>query len=495
MASSLAQRPAVGSLAGAAKALADGSMTSVALCQSLLARHREIVGDIKSFLAVDEASILAAAEASDQRRAAGNALGAYDGIPVAIKDNISVDGQQCSCASQILKGFTAVYDATVIARLKAQGMIPFGRTNMDEFAMGSSTEHSSYQETSNPHDPDCVPGGSSGGSAAAVAAGEALVALGSDTGGSIRQPAGFCGVIGLKPTYGRVSRFGLVAYASSLDQIGPLANTVEDAAIMLDLIGGHDWQDSTSLPQACEGFAASLAAADVKGLKVGLPKEFFQVEGLDADVIAAIERTKYALQKGGAEIVEVALPHTKYAVATYYVIATAEASSNLARFDGIRYGHRSADAEDLLGTYFKSREEGFGDEVKRRIILGTYVLSSGYYDAYYLRAQKVRTRIRQDYEEAFKQCDVILSPTSPTPAFKRGAVTNPLQMYLADIYTIPVNLAGNCAISIPAMRAGSGLPVGVQLIGNALDESTILKTAHWLTTAGGLGLDAEEAGQ
>ena len=474
------QRPEPGSMHAAAAALANGDATAIELCRQLIARQDEVDAEIGGFRSFDRAAVEAEAVAANERRQAGRERSRFDGIPLAVKDNISVVGQPCGCASKILEGYTATYDATVIARLKAAGIIPFGRTNMDEFAMGSSTENSGYAPTSNPWDLDCVPGGSSGGSAAVVASGQALAAIGSDTGGSIRQPAGFCGVVGLKPTYGRVSRYGLVAYASSLDQIGPLTADVRDAAIVLDLIAGHDPRDCTSLPQEAGGFEESLAAADVKGLRVGVPKEFFDVEGLSAEVRDAVEATTADLEAAGAEIVPISLPRTKYGVAAYYVIATAEASSNLARFDGIRYGARAKDAEELIDTYLQTRERGFGREVKRRIILGTYVLSSGYYDAYYLRAQKVRTLIRQDFEAAFKSCDVIISPVAPTPAFRRGAMSDPLQMYLADIYTIPVNMAGNCGISIPVALSADGLPIAVQLIGDALAEERLLQTAHWL---------------
>lgn len=477
---SLAQTPDPGSLVAAADAIEAGELTPSELVDRLLHRVEEVDETVQGFLHLDKDAIRQAAGEADARRAKGAPLSRWDGLPIAIKDNISVAGQPCGCASKILERFTSPYDATVIARLKAHGLIPFGRTNMDEFAMGSSTEHSAFQQTRNPAHTDCVPGGSSGGSAAVVAAGEALAALGSDTGGSIRQPAGFCGCVGFKPTYGLVSRFGLVAFASSLDQIGPLTHTVRDAALLLDLIGGHDENDSTALPEPCGGFADALDKASVEDLRVGMPTEFFEVEGLSDEVRAGIETTRDRYAAAGAEIVDISLPHTQHAVATYYVIATAEASSNLARFDGIRYGRRAADCDDLLETYLESREQGFGDEVKRRILLGTYVLSSGYYDAYYLRAQKVRTLIRQDFEAAFERCDVILSPVAPTPAFRLGEVSDPLQMYLADIYTIPVNLAGNCGISLPIGTSEDGRPIGAQLIGPAMGEAAILNAAHWL---------------
>ena len=407
------------------------------------------------------------------------------GIPVAIKDVINVEGESCTCASQILQGYVAPYDATVITKLRAAGAIPFGRTNMDEFAMGSSTENSSIRITRNPRDPERIPGGSSGGSAAVVAADEAMASLGSDTGGSIRQPAALCGCVGLKPSYGRVSRFGLVAFASSLDQIGPFTHTVEDAALVLQAIAGHDPLDSTSLDLPVPDYSATLNDG-VKGMKLGVPKEYF-VEGMDPQVEARVRAAIEVYRGLGAEIVEVSLPHTKYAVADYYIIATAEASANLARFDGVRYGQRASAPRDLADHYGRTRGEGFGKEVKRRIILGTYVLSSGYYDAFYLRAQKVRTLIRRDFEEAFRKVDGLLSPTSPVPAFKIGErMADPLQMYLADIFTIAANLAGICGISIPCGDAevdGKKLPVGLQIMAPAFEEARLLRIARAYETA------------
>jgi len=402
------------------------------------------------------------------------------GVPLAIKDIINVMGQPCTCGSKILQSYRATYDATVIRKLRAAGAIPFGKTNLDEFAMGSSTENSAMKMTRNPWDLSRVPGGSSGGSAAAVAANAAFGALGSDTGGSIRQPAALSGIVGLKPSYGRVSRFGLVAFASSLDQIGPLTKTVRDAALIMNAIAGHDAQDTTALNEPVPDYTASLGH-DLGGVRLGLPKEYL-TEGIDSHIKAAIDAAVNQMSSLGAEIVEVSLPTTEYAIAVYYIVATAEASANLARFDGVRYGYRAENPRDILDLYGRTREEGFGAEVKRRIILGTYVLSSGYYDAYYLRAQKVRGLIREDFARAFEKVDALISPTSPVPAFKLGErVADPLQMYLADIFTIAANLAGNCGISVPCGFAevdGHRLPIGLQLLGKALDEGRILQIAH-----------------
>src|SRR5213596_3199582 len=390
------------------------------------------------------------------------------GVPLAIKGIINVMGQPCTCASKILQGYRATYDATVIRKLRAAGAIPFGKTNLDEFAMGSSTENSALKSTRNPWDLSRVPGGSSGGSAAAVSANEAFGAVGSDTGGSIRQPAALCGVVGFKPTYGRVSRFGLVAFASSLDQIGPLTKTVRDTALIMNAIAGHDPQDSTSLNEQVPDYIAKLGN-DLSGVRLGVPKEYL-IEGIEPQVKTAIDAAMKQINSLGAEIVEVSLPTTEYAIAVYYIVATAEASTNLARFDGVRYGHRADNIANLFEHYAGTREEGFGPEVKRRIILGTYVLSSGYYDAYYLRAQKVRELIRQDFAKAFEKVDVLVSPTSPVPAFKLGErMDDPLQMYFADIFTIAANLAGICGISVPCGFAdldGHHLPIGLQLLGN-----------------------------
>jgi aspartyl-tRNA(Asn)/glutamyl-tRNA(Gln) amidotransferase subunit A len=401
-----------------------------------------------------------------------------NGVPIAVKDNICIEGVETTCASRILKGFVAPYDATVIRKLKAAGASLIGQCNMDEFAFGSSSETSAFGVVRNPWNLDCVPGGSSGGSAAAVAADMAIAALGSDTGGSIRQPAAFCGVVGLKPTYGRVSRYGLIAFGSSFDQIGPITKTVEDAAILLNLIAGHDPADSTSAPQALPDFTKTLSR-DVKGLKIGLPEEFF-VEGLDPEITKQVHEAANTLKKLGAQIKTLRLPHTHVAVAVYYITAVAEASSNLGRFDGVEYGFR-APAQTIDDMYFETRDQGFGSEAKRRILLGTFVLSAGYYDAYYLKGQKVRTLVRQDFQQAFKEVDLILGPTAPTPAFKIGEhIEDPLTMYLSDIFTIPANLAGIPAISLPCGFTAAGLPIGLQLMGRPFDEATVLRAAHAL---------------
>lgn len=398
------------------------------------------------------------------------------GIPIAIKDNICTEGLRTTCASRILQNFIPPYESTVTRRLIDKGYILIGKTNLDEFAMGSSTENSAFFVTNNPWDMERIPGGSSGGSAAAVAADECIAALGSDTGGSIRQPAALCGVVGLKPTYGRVSRYGLIAFASSLDQIGPITKNVRDAALLLNIISGHDPMDSTSVPLEVPDFTASIGK-DIKGIKVGIPGEYF-IEGMDREVQESVRTAIKLIESLGAIPVEISLPHTEYAVATYYVLATSEASSNLARYDGVKYGFR-ATGKDLLDMYMNTRAEGFGPEVKRRILLGTYALSSGYYEAYYRKAQQVRTLIKRDFDEAFKKVDAILTPTTPTPAFRIGEkVSDPLQMYLSDIFTISANLAGVPAISIPCGFTSEGLPVGLQIIGKPFDEEMILRIAH-----------------
>ena len=461
--------------------------TIAALRQRLAAKEitpRDIVMDVAqaiesqnttlgAYLSWDVEKALAEADMADLSQPLG-------GIPIGIKDNINVTGSPCTCGSRMLaENYTAPYDAGAITKLRGSGAVPFGRLNMDEFAMGSSTENSALGVTRNPCDLNRVPGGSSGGSAAAVAANLAIATLGSDTGGSIRQPAALCGCVGIKPTYGRISRYGLVAFASSLDQIGPITKTVEDAALLLNHLCGHDKRDSTSLNAEVPDFTAAIGR-DIKGLRVGLPKEYF-ISGIHAGVSARVNEAIKKLESLGAIPVEISLPHTDVGVSTYYIIAPAEASANLARFDGVRYGHRSAAATNLMDHYKMSREEGFGPEVKRRILLGTYVLSSGYYDAYYLKAQRARTLIRQDFEKAFEQVDVIVSPTSPMPAHRFGELKDdPLAAYLEDIFTIPVNLAGLPGISIPCgtvEEEGSILPVGFQIIGKPLDEMTVLRVA------------------
>jgi aspartyl-tRNA(Asn)/glutamyl-tRNA(Gln) amidotransferase subunit A len=443
------------------------------LYDALGRRIEKVDPSIHGYLSYDLEQALAEAENSDLDLPLG-------GIPISMKDVISVKGQPCGCASKILAGYIAPYDATVTSRLRAAGAVPFGRANMDEFAMGSSTENSAYGPSRNPWGVTRIPGGSSGGSAAVIAADEAFAALGSDTGGSIRQPAALCGCVGLKPTYGRVSRFGLVAFASSLDQIGPITKDVRDAALLLNVISGLDANDSTSLAEPLPDFTADLDRG-VKGLKIGLPKEYF-IEGLDPKVEQTVHTAVKHLESLGAEVVEISLPHTEHALSTYYIIAPAEASANLARFDGVRYGYRAGNIRNLHEHYGKTREEGFGPEVKRRIILGTYVLSSGYYDAYYLRAQKVRALIRRDFATAFEKVDVIACPTSPTPAFKLGERTSdPLSMYLADIFTLAANMAGICGISIPCgfvEEEGTKLPVGLQILGKELDEATVLRVSY-----------------
>jgi aspartyl-tRNA(Asn)/glutamyl-tRNA(Gln) amidotransferase subunit A len=447
--------------------------------QACLDRIQSVDRQLHAFLSCDEADALTQADAADKALAAGatHAQKPLLGVPVAVKDVIAVKGQPLNCGSKILGHYVSPYDATVVEKMKAAGAIVFGRLNMDEFAMGSSTENSAFGVTRNPWDPSRIPGGSSGGSAVAVAADECIATLGSDTGGSIRQPAALSGVVGLKPTYGRVSRYGLVAFASSLDQIGPFARDVRGAATLLEAVSGIDPRDSTSVPQSVPKYAAGLNG-DIKGLKLGLAKEYM-IGGLDPEVKAAVDAAVHQLQKLGAEIVEVSLPHTDYAVATYYIIATAEASANLARFDGVRYGLR-VDGNDPIDMYGKTRGAGFGAEVKRRIILGTYVLSSGYYDAYYLRAQKVRTLIRDDFLKAFEKVDAIVTPTTPTAAFRIGEKSDdPLQMYLSDIFTISCNLAGICGVSIPCgFTKSPKLPIGLQLLGKPFGEETILKIAH-----------------
>jgi aspartyl-tRNA(Asn)/glutamyl-tRNA(Gln) amidotransferase subunit A len=416
------------------------------------------------------------ADRADLRRQAGE-RGPLLGIPLAIKDVICTKGVRTTCGSKILHNFVPPYDATVMERLHAAGAILLGKTNMDEFAMGSSTEHSAYGITHNPWDVSTIPGGSSGGSAAAVAADECAGALGTDTGGSIRQPAACCGIVGLKPTYGRVSRYGLVAFASSLDQIGPMTKDVRDAALLLNVIGGQDPRDSTSADITLPDFAQALSGS-VKGLRIGIPQEYF-IAGIDPEVERAVRDAVKVLAGLGAVTAEISLPHTEYGVAVYYILAPSEASSNLARYDGVKYGYRTPEWANLRDMYMRTRDEGFGAEVKRRIMLGTYALSAGYYEAYYKKAQQVRTLIVQDFEEAFRQVDIIVAPTMPTPAFKIGEKTDdPLQMYLSDVYTVPINLAGIPGISLPCGFGSTGLPIGLQIIGKPFDEETLLQVAY-----------------
>ncbi|EDY19235.1 glutamyl-tRNA(Gln) amidotransferase, A subunit [Chthoniobacter flavus Ellin428] len=460
------------SVAGLQQKLRAKEVSPADTVRALEARIAQVDPQIHGYLSRDFDAALKLAESADVSLPLG-------GVPIAIKDVINVTGEPCTAASKILLGYRSNYDATVIRKLRAAGAIPFGRTNLDEFAMGSSTENSAFGRTNNPWDTSRVPGGSSGGSAAVVASHEAFASLGSDTGGSIRQPAALCGCVGLKPTYGRVSRFGLIAFASSLDQIGPFTKTVRDAGLLLNVISGRDPQDSTSLDEPVPDYTAQLGR-DLKGVRLGLPREYF-IEGVDPQVDSAVRAAIKHYESLGAEIVDVSLPNTEHAVGVYYIIATAEASANLARFDGVRYGHRAPDPTGLLDQYGRTREEGFGPEVKRRIILGTYVLSSGYYDAYYLRAQKVRTLIRDDFTKAFEKCDAIVCPTSPEPAFKAGDRSDdPLKMYLADIFTIAANLAGICGISVPCGFAnvdGRQLPIGLQILGKPFGEAQLLQIA------------------
>jgi len=460
----------------AADALANRETTSAELTAALLARSEQLEPALNALTWRDAEAVKAAATAADEARAAGDERPLL-GVPIAIKDLLNVQGQPCTAGSNILKGYTAPYDATVIARLRAAGCVFVSRTNTDEFAMGGSTETSAYGTTRNPWDPERVPGGSSGGSAAAVAARLAPAALASDTGGSIRQPAAFCGVTGFKPTYGRVSRYGCTAFASSLDQVGPMARTVEDAAAVYQVIAGLDPHDSTTSPRPVGDCLADVRAAeDLKGVRLGLPKEYF-AEGLDPEVERLTRAAVEQCRGLGAEIVDVDLPNSKYGIACYYILAPAEASANLARYDGVRYGFRAA-AEELQEMYEKTRAQGFGAEVKRRVILGTYVLSSGFHDAYYLRAQKVRTLIRRDFDRAFEQCDAIVGPVTPTAAFKVGEKSaDPLQMYLGDIFTVNVNLAGICGLSVPCGFTAGGLPAGLHVVGPAFEDARILTIA------------------
>lgn len=451
--------------------------SAVELVQASLNQIETLEPKLHSFLHVTSDRALAQAKQIDDRIAAGEEIGLLAGIPIGIKDNLCTEGVPTTCASRILQNFVPPYESTVTQKLIDAGAVMVGKTNLDEFAMGGSTETSAFAKTANPWDVSRVPGGSSGGSAAAVASGECPIALGSDTGGSIRQPASFCGIVGMKPTYGLVSRYGLVAFASSLDQIGPFARSVEDTAILLSAIAGYDPKDSTSLKVDIPDYTGFLTP-DLKGKKVGIIKETFG-EGLDAEVEKTTRAAIDQLKSLGAEIVEISCPRFRYGIAAYYIIAPSEASANLARYDGVRYGARIDDAENLMDMYTRTRAEGFGAEVKRRIMIGTYALSAGYYDAYYLKAQKVRTLIKQDFEQAFAQVDVLVSPTAPTTAFKIGdKSTNPLSMYLIDLMTIPVNLAGLPAISVPCGFDSQGLPIGLQIIGNVLREDQVLQVAY-----------------
>ncbi len=457
--------------------LASGEASSGEAVQACLERISRLDSRLKAFLLVDAKGALAAAEASDARRRDGQPKGPLDGVPVALKDLFCTEGLATTAGSRILEGFVPPFDATVVQLLKAAGLPILGKTNMDEFAMGSSTENSAYVPTRNPWDTSRSPGGSSGGSAAAVSARLAFGALGTDTGGSIRQPAALTGTVGLKPTYGRVSRYGVVAFASSLDQVGPLTRTVGDAAALLQVLAVHDARDATSSREAAGDYLKHLDSG-VAGLRLGVPREYFELQGLDSEVRAAVEAAASTYQKLGASLVPISLPHTKYALATYYLIAPAEASSNLARYDGVRYGLR-VDASGLQEMYAQTRGRGFGAEAKRRIMLGTYALSAGYYDAYYLKAQKVRTLIRQDFAAAWSQVDAILSPTAPTTAFKLGEkVDDPLAMYANDIFTLPCSLAGLPGMSLPCGFSRAGLPIGLQILGKPFDESTVLKVGR-----------------
>ena len=468
--------PLIGTAREIRENVASGRASAVEVCRALLDRVEAVNPALNAFNLVDRKGALARAERVDRARAAGEPLGPLAGVPVALKDNLCTRGMRTTASSRILANFVPPYDATVVQRLEAAGAVIVGKTNCDEFAMGSSNENSAFGPARNPWATDRTPGGSSGGSAAAVAARCVPVALGSDTGGSIRQPGSFCGVVGLKPTYGRVSRYGLLAFASSLDQIGPLTRTVADAALTLSVIAGADAADATSARGAVPDYATALTG-DVRGVRVGVPRAFVS-EGVEEDVRRAFDASLETLRGAGATLVDIELPHARYAIPVYYLVATAEASSNLARYDGVRYGHRAAGAHDLKEMYSQTRDEGFGPEVKRRIMLGTYVLSAGYYDAFYLKAQQVRTLLRRDYERAFERADVVAMPASPTPAFRLGEKTaDPLQMYLTDIFTVSANLAGLPGISVPCGFAGGRLPVGLQLTGRMFDEETMLRVA------------------
>jgi aspartyl-tRNA(Asn)/glutamyl-tRNA(Gln) amidotransferase subunit A len=453
-----------------------GRLTCTEIVRTIFARIDQVESRVKAYLCLFRDTAFEHAARIDEKIDRGDELGPLEGVPVALKDNLCTVEGRTTCASRILQDFEAPYDATVVRRLRDAGTVFVGKTNLDEFAMGSSTENSAFQITANPYDLSRVPGGSSGGSAAAVAADETAVALGSDTGGSIRQPAALCGIVGLKPTYGRVSRYGLVAFASSLDQIGPLAKDVEDIAVLMNVLAGKDPLDATSADMPVPDFVSSLNEG-LEGTSIGVPREYFG-EGIDDGVRHAVERAIDRIRECGADVAEVSLPHTEYAIPVYYIVANAEASANLARFDGVKYGLRDPDANDTMSMYEKTRSRGFGPEVKRRIMLGTYALSSGYYDAYYLKAQKVRTLFRRDFERAFSACDALVMPTSPTPAFRIGEKTDdPLQMYLSDVFTISANLAGLPALSMPCGYSAEGLPIGLQIVAKPFDELTVLRVA------------------
>jgi len=450
-------------------------LTSVELTEAVYQRIADTDDKVHAYLTLAREAALEQANRADEKLKQATDPAPLLGIPIALKDNFLTKGLRTTCASKILGDFIPPYDATTVDKVRSAGAVIIGKTNLDEFAMGSSVENSAFFTTCNPWNLERIPGGSSGGSAAAVAADECIAALGTDTGGSIRQPAACCGIVGLKPTYGRVSRYGIIAFASSMDQVGPMTKDVRDAALLLEAIAGQDPADSTSINSSVPRYSAALNG-DIKGLRLGIPKEYF-VSGMQIEVGEAVRSAIRELEKHGAVIEEISLPHTEYAVAVYYIVATAEASSNLARYDGMRFGRR-ANGKDLIETYMISRDEGFGAEVKRRIMLGTYALSAGYYDAYYLKAQRVRTLIRKDFDAAFGRCDVIVTPTAPTTAFRLGEKTqDPLQMYLSDIYTISINLAGLPAISLPCGFDGEGMPIGLQIIGKHFDEATILRVA------------------
>ncbi len=466
----------------AARLLGKKELSPVELTREFLDRIEKIDKKINSYITVLHKSAIEAAKKAEKEILEGRYRGPLHGIPLALKDIFVMKGTPSTCGSKMLENFISPYNATVTEKLLQAGAVILGKNNMDEFAMGSSNETSYFGPVRNPWDTERVPGGSSGGSSAATASGLCMGAVGTDTGGSIRQPAALCGVVGMKPTYGRVSRYGMIAFASSLDQAGPITRTVEDAAIILREIAGHDPHDSTSVDMEVPDYIAKLEEP-VKGIKIGVPKEYF-IEGMEKEIEDATRKALEIMEKNGCEIVEISLPHTKYAILTYYIIAPSEASSNLARYDGVRYGYRSSNATTVKELFTKSRSEGFGDEVKRRIMLGTYALSSGYYDAYYLKAQKVRTLIRQDFEKAFEKVDVIMAPTTPEVAFKLGEKTqDPLKMYLSDILTIPCNIAGIPGISIPCGFDSQGLPIGIQVLGKPFDEETVLRAAHGYQTS------------